>query len=80
MSVRGIGPVAVKEDRLGVFLDTYGVEAADRAEISETGAGSYIYFTLKARGEVDSYTLVEFAEICRRHRQVFKALQAVNNG
>ena len=53
------------------------MDPEDRSAISQSGAGSYIYFALKARKKIDVYTLVEYFELCRKLRKIVGELKKV---
>lgn len=52
------------------------VDPEDRLEISETGTGNFIYNELEGKNKLESYTLAEFAEICKVHRKIISSLTA----
>jgi ATP-binding cassette subfamily A (ABC1) protein 3 len=65
----------IKENEFEAVLEFLKVGAEDRLEISEGGSGNYIYNSLKAgKKEVETFTLVEFLEICRLEREVLESI------
>ena len=65
----------IKENEFGAVLDFLKVGAEDRLELSESGSGNYIFNSLNAgKKEVETFTLVEFLEICRLEREVLESI------
>lgn len=60
IKARNIAVNEVKQGEFDAFLDAYGVDPEDRMAISESGAGSYIYYALQSRKSIEVYTLIEY--------------------
>jgi ATP-binding cassette, subfamily A (ABC1), member 3 len=75
MKKKKLEPMEVRKDQLDQFCEIYGIRPEDRAAISESGAGSYIYFALESRGAIEVYNLVEYFELCNLLRTVIAELQ-----
>lgn len=60
MKRHNFSETVVRESQLDAFYQAYKPDPEDRTEISLTGGGSYIYFALQTRHEIEIYTLVEY--------------------